>query len=111
MIKKILILLLCFSLTSTAFAQESQVLMRGEVAPFSGILVSQKEFVEEVVKPQIALEVERKEWKKKEVIYQDALKKAEKKINNPPFLQTFKAGFITGVILIVLVAYVVGQVK
>lgn len=51
-----------------------------------------------------------KRWVVKEKIYNDALKKAQKKLK-PKFWNSFKGGFITGIALILVSAWAVGQLK
>lgn len=51
-----------------------------------------------------------REWEVKEEIYNDALKRAQKKMK-VSFWKTYKAGFVTGILLMVLSAWAMGQLK
>lgn len=51
-----------------------------------------------------------KEWEIKEEVYQEALKKAQKKME-VPFWKTYRAGVLSGIAFVILTAIAIGQVK
>lgn len=51
-----------------------------------------------------------REWEIKEEVYQEALKKAQKKMK-VPFFKSFKFGFISGIAFVILTAIAIGQVQ
>lgn len=108
MIKYVAIALCMLLLPSLARAEDTIPLIEGEVAPFTGLLVSEDRFYEllqkevDLEKTQVELRLERELRKKVEEIYTGALAEATKP---PPFYETPRfnlgAGFTVGVVVTV----------
>lgn len=107
--KRVIIIFLCCLLPVSAACQDNPLkLKQGMAAPYNGYLFSEPQF-DNLLKLKSSYEIDKKLWDTKEQIYQEAIKKAEKRIKGH-WWESPKFNFILGMITIIAAAYVLGQI-